>query len=65
MSSASIDMAEIVNLNRFRKAQKREEAERQAGANRVKFGRTKAEKDNDKRTADRRQNDMDGKKLED
>jgi hypothetical protein len=37
-------MAEIVNLRMARKAKARTEAERQAGENRVKFGRTKAEK---------------------
>ncbi|MFD1789664.1 DUF4169 family protein [Sphingomonas floccifaciens] len=38
-------MAEIVNLNRFRKAKARTDAATQAEANRVKFGRTKAERD--------------------
>ena len=37
-------MAEIVNLRTARKAKARAEAERQAADNRVKFGRTKAEK---------------------
>jgi hypothetical protein len=58
-------MAEIVNLNRLRKAQKRATEERQAEANRVKFGRTKAEKQNDRSLTERRRQDIDGKKLED
>jgi hypothetical protein len=37
--------ADIVNLNKFRKARERAEAERQAEANRVRFGRTKAERE--------------------
>jgi len=58
-------MAEIVNLNRFRKAQKRATDERQAEANRVKFGRSKAEKQNDRRTADKQQQELDSKKRDD
>jgi hypothetical protein len=37
-------MAEIVNLNRARKARAKADAARQAEANRAKFGRTKAGK---------------------
>ncbi|MGD9739351.1 MAG: DUF4169 family protein [Bauldia sp.] len=37
-------MAEIVNLRRARKDKARAEKERKAEANRVAFGRTKAEK---------------------
>jgi len=37
-------MAEIINLNRARKARARAEAGKTAADNRVKFGRTKAEK---------------------
>ena len=40
-------MVQPINLNRARKAKARAEAEAQAEANRVKFGRTKAEKLND------------------
>ncbi len=38
-------MAEIVNLNRARKAKAREECAAQADANRMKFGRTKPERE--------------------
>jgi hypothetical protein len=58
-------MAEIVNLNRFRKAQKRQEETRQAEANRAKFGRTKTEKENDRRAEERRRQEIDDKKLDD
>ncbi len=37
-------MAEVLNLNRARKAKARAEKDAAAAENRVKFGRTKAEK---------------------
>jgi cell division protein FtsB len=37
-------MAEIVNLNRVRKAKARDVAEAQAAENRAKYGQTKAER---------------------
>ena len=37
-------MADIVNLNRARKAKARSDKEAQAAQNRIAFGRTKAEK---------------------
>ncbi len=37
-------MVQPINLNKARKARARSEAEANAAANRVKFGRTKAEK---------------------
>ena len=37
-------MAEIVNLNRARKAKARDAAEAQAAENRAKYGQTKAER---------------------
>jgi hypothetical protein len=37
-------MAEIVNLNRVRKAKAREAAEAKAAENRAKYGQTKAER---------------------
>ena len=37
-------MAEIINLRLARKARKRSDAEKQADANRAKFGRSKAER---------------------
>ena len=36
--------SDVVNLNRFRKARARDDKAKQAAENRVKFGRTKAEK---------------------
>jgi uncharacterized protein DUF4169 len=57
-------MAEIVNLNRMRKAKAREEDESRAKANRVKYGRTKAQKENDRRAEERSERLHEGKKLE-
>ncbi|PXA85403.1 DUF4169 domain-containing protein [Nostoc sp. 3335mG] len=58
-------MAEIVNLNRARKAKAKAEAGRQAEANRAKFGRMKAEKDRDAAEQARRDALLDGAKRED
>lgn len=57
-------MAEIVNLNQARKARQRAEAERQAAENRVRFGRTKAEKKTDTQEKQRGERELDGKKVE-
>lgn len=57
-------MADVVNLNRFRKMREREEREKVAEANRVRFGRTKAEKQRDRQERERRASDLDGKKVD-
>ncbi|WP_374384981.1 DUF4169 family protein [Dongia sp.] len=57
-------MAEIVNLNRFRKAKERDSEAKQAAENRVRFGRSKVEKANDRREAERRANLHAGKELD-
>ena len=57
-------MAEIVNLNKARKAKRREDAAGDAVANRAKHGRTKAEKLNDSREEERRRALLDGAKRE-
>lgn len=58
-------MAEIVNLNRWRKTKAKQEETRQADANRVAFGRTKAEKDQTRKQTEQQSKDLDGKKIED
>ena len=58
-------MAEPINLNRARKAKARAEAEAHAAANRVKFGRTKAEKLNEKAEAARLGRTLDQTRRED
>lgn len=58
-------MADVVNLNRFRKTRERAERTKEAEANRVRFGRTKAEKERDRMEAERTTRFLDGQKLED
>ena len=57
-------MAEIVNLSKLRKAKARAEDESRAQANRIKYGRTKAEKANDRRAEERSAQLHRGKALE-
>jgi hypothetical protein len=57
-------MAEIINLNKRRKAKKKVEKEKKAAENRVKFGRTKQEKKAVKHENERRQSLLDGHKIE-
>jgi hypothetical protein len=58
-------MGDIVNLNRFRKQKAKETREREADANRVAFGRTKAEKKLSKAEKDLAEKSLDGHKRED
>lgn len=58
-------MGEIVNLNRWRKAKAKEDKARQADANRVAFGRTKAQKDAERKQAEQAAHELDGKRVED
>jgi hypothetical protein len=57
-------MSDIINLNKFRKARKRQDSESRAAGNRVLHGLSKAEKVKAAKRASREQNDLDGKKLE-
>lgn len=58
-------MAEIVNLNKARKALARAATEAKAAVNRAKHGRTKAEKAHDRAAEARRQALLDGAKRDD
>jgi len=58
-------MAEIVNLNKARKARAKADEASQAAANRAKHGRTKAEKASDRAAEDRRAALLDGAKRDD
>ena len=58
-------MAEIVNLNRYRKAKTKVAAEVEAANNRLIFGRKRSEKDTAGKAAAKAKFDLDGKKLED
>jgi hypothetical protein len=57
-------MAEIVNLNRARKARDRAAAEARAAANRTAHGRTKAERAKDAEARTKRDALLDGARLE-
>jgi hypothetical protein len=58
-------MGDLVNFNKARKAKARSVAIATAGANRAKFGRTKAEKLRDRAEAARAAKLVDGAKLDD
>ena len=57
-------MAELVNLRQARKRRDRAEAEKDAEANRRKFGRTKAERELKTAEARRAATDLNNKKLD-
>ena len=54
----------VVNLNRFRKKKQREEKAKQAEINRIRHGRTQAEKDRERAERERAARLIDGKRLE-
>jgi hypothetical protein len=58
-------MAEILNLNKARKAKAKTDAQTKAVENRAKFGRAKADKALDAARADKLKRDLDGAKRED
>ncbi len=57
-------MGEIINLNKHRKAKARDARESQSAANRIKYGRTKAEKENDRRAEERSDRAHSDRKLD-
>jgi hypothetical protein len=57
-------MAELVNLNRARKAKAKADRAAEAAANRVRFGRTKAEKLAVKAEAERQGRKLDAARRE-
>jgi hypothetical protein len=58
-------MAEPVNLNRFRKQKARAENKARADENAVKFGRTKAEKRQERALAEKAEKTLDAHRRED
>ncbi len=58
-------MSQISNLSRFRKQKARAEARKQADANSVKFGRTKAQKLADQAGRERAEKHLDGVRRDD
>ncbi len=57
-------MAEIVNLNKYRKARERTESARRSAENRVRHGRTGPEMAGDARTESLHQEKLDGERLD-
>lgn len=58
-------MADIINLRQARKRKSRAEKEREAADNRVRFGRTKAERLATEKENSRAARDLDGKRRDD
>lgn len=58
-------MGEIVNLKRFRKRGEREQAARDAEANRARFGRGKSERTVEKMRAERTSELLDQHRIDD
>ena len=57
-------MAEIINLNRFRKERDRNAKAKTAEVNRARFGRTKDEREHADATARQAEKTLDDKKIE-
>lgn len=58
-------MAELINLNKARKAKARATGKAQASENRVRFGQTKGQKAATKLDAERARRELEGKKRDD
>lgn len=57
-------MVDVINLNKKRKIKIRLEKEKKASENRIKFGRTKKEKQIEKQDKERNDRHLEGHKLE-
>ena len=57
-------MASVVNLRAVRKSREREDKRAQGDANAAKFGRTKAEREEQAARADKARRDLDGHERE-
>ena len=58
-------MAEVVNLNRYRKAKAKAVGQKQADINRIVFGRSRSEKEDLRKALEKVRLDLNGKKMED
>jgi hypothetical protein len=59
-----LEVGDVINLNRFRKKKQREEKAKQADINRVRHGRTKAQKERELADRERALRLLEGKRLE-
>lgn len=57
-------MADLINLNKARKARQRQEAKAKAAENRIRYGQRKSDRDAARKEEARFQRKLDGKKLE-
>jgi hypothetical protein len=57
-------MADIVNLNQYRKRRDRQDAEKTAAENRVRHGRNKLERQKERRDSDKAIKDLDDKRID-
>ena len=57
-------MGDVVNLKRFKKRGEREQAAKQAEANRALFGRTKSERTRDELVAERSARQLDQHRID-
>jgi hypothetical protein len=57
-------MGDVINLKRFRKRAERDQAAKEADANRTRFGRTKSERDVEKRLAKRARDLLDQHRID-
>ena len=58
-------MADIISFRKAKKSLSRKAHEQQAVENRIRFGRTKAQKENDRRLEEKRTALLDGAKRDD
>jgi hypothetical protein len=58
------EMADIVNLNQYRKRRDRHAVNKRAAENRVRHGRTKIERERGKQETEKNRKDLDDKRLE-
>jgi hypothetical protein len=57
-------MGDVVNLKRFKKRAERHQSEREADANRARFGRTKSERDMEELRSKRASNLLDQHRID-
>lgn len=58
-------MADVINLNQYRKQRLKDQAAGRAQANRQQFGRPRQERDRVQHEIERRRNELEGKRLGD
>jgi len=61
---AEVAMADVINLNRYRKQRTRNADRKTAAENRLRFGRTKSDLAKGRRDAEKAAKNLDDKRLE-